>query len=45
MFLFGATCLSVDHYFSELALQKPTKRVGLVERGYHINIKPVVAMI
>ena len=29
----GATCLSTDCCFSELALKKSTKRVGLVQRG------------
>ena len=31
----GATCPSADCYFSELALKKKNKRVGLVESGPH----------
>jgi len=39
MYLSGATCLPADFCFSEVALQKPTKRVGLVQTRYrhHFN--------
>ena len=40
MCLSGATCLSADCCFSELALKKATKRVGLVQsRSHHHLIK------
>jgi hypothetical protein len=33
-----ATCLSVKCCFSELALKKSTKRVGLVQSGPHHHL-------
>jgi hypothetical protein len=34
----GATCLSADCCFSELALKNPTKRVGPVQSGPHCHL-------
>ena len=48
MCLSGATCLSTECYFSELALKNPTKHVGLVQSGPHhhlIENELVLAMI
>jgi hypothetical protein len=35
MFLSGATCLSADCCFSEIALLNPTKPIGLVQSRPH----------
>jgi len=34
----GATCLSADCCFNELALYNPTKSVGLVQSGPHHHL-------
>ena len=34
----GVTCLLADCCFSELALIKPSKRVGLAQRGHHRHL-------
>ena len=44
----GATCLLADCCCSDLALYNPSKRVGLVQRGYHqhlIEMQLVLAMV